>query len=128
MPRRASPHPTTAELEILGVLWRYGSQTVGEVRDRLGTLRRTGYTTALKLLQTMLEKRLVTRDESERAHRYAAAIDQEEVQDQIVDTVVNRAFGGSRARLILRAIGDGELSAADREAIRRLLRESDPRR
>jgi BlaI family penicillinase repressor len=123
VPRRATPHPTEAELEILVILWRHGPRTVGEVRDSLDATRATGYTTALKLLQTMLEKGLVSRDEAERAHRYAAAVTESEVQARVVDTVVERAFGGSRARLILHAIGDGPLRKADLAAIRKLLDE-----
>ena len=35
--------------------------------------REAGYTTILKLLQIMTEKRLVVRDETARTHVYAAA-------------------------------------------------------
>ena len=45
--------PTDGELEILRVLWERGPSTVREVHESLGDIRRTGYTTVLKLLQIM---------------------------------------------------------------------------
>ena len=56
--------PTDAELAILRVLWERGPSTVREVHEALPPARRVGYTTILKLLQIMTEKRLVRRDET----------------------------------------------------------------
>src|SRR2546430_17370977 len=58
MPKRA---PTNAELEILRVLWQRGPSTVRDVHESLDDARPVGYTTVLKLLQIMVEKRLVRR-------------------------------------------------------------------
>ena len=63
--------PTNAELEILRVLWARGPSTVRDVARAMG--REDAYTTVLKLLQNMTEKRLVVRDESARTHVYAPA-------------------------------------------------------
>ena len=121
MPPRPSPHPTDAEMEILVLLWRDGALTAGEVRDQLVLRRRTGYTTALKLLQTMRAKKLVRRDESERAHRYAAAVSEQVVQAAVVKTLVGQLFGGSVSQLVLRAISSTPTSPAERAEIQLLL-------
>ena len=121
MPKRPSPHPTEAETEILGLLWRLGPMTVGEVQEQLTLRRRTGYTTCLKLLQVMHGKGLVRRDESERAHRYQAAISETRVQAGVVATLVEQLFSGSVAQLVMRAIADTEVSAAERAEIEGLL-------
>ena len=70
--------PTPAELEILRVLWEHGPSTVREVHERSSSERPTGYTTVLKLLQIMTDKGLVRRDESARAHVYAAALPEDD--------------------------------------------------
>ena len=75
-PMKAVRKPTDAELAILRVLWARGPSTVRQVAEDLG--RDTGYTTALKLLQIMTEKRLVRRDESSRTHIYEAAYTQDQ--------------------------------------------------
>ena len=76
-----APKPTDAEVEILSVLWQRGPSAVREVHDEINAHKRpVGYTTVLKQMQMMHEKGLVRRDESQRAHVYAAAFGQEQTQ------------------------------------------------
>src|SRR3954467_9491725 len=98
--------PTDAELAILRVLWSRGPSTVRHVTEQIGN--NTGYTTVLKLLQIMTEKRLVTRDESSRTHIYAAASSQEQTERQIVSDLVDRVFDGSAAKLVLQALASNK--------------------
>jgi predicted transcriptional regulator len=111
--------PTDAELAILRVLWKRGPSTVREVAESLG--KDTGYTTALKLLQIMTEKQLVVRDETERTHVYAAALTEEQTQRQLVSDLVDRAFGGSAAKLVLQALAATKASPDELAEIRKLL-------
>lgn len=121
------PKPTDAELEILRVLWRRGPATVREVhaelaqRSKLDRVREVGYTTALKLLQIMGEKGLVTRDESQRSHVYTARCTQADTQRQLIRDLIDKAFEGSAAALALRALSDKPASRAEVEEIKRLL-------
>jgi predicted transcriptional regulator len=117
------PRPTPAELEILGVLWDLGASTVREVQEELESRRPTGYTTVLKLLQIMTDKGLVLRDVKERAHRYAPRQPRERTEQQIVGDLLDRAFGGSASRLVMRALSSRPASADELEEIRRLLDE-----
>ena len=87
--------PTDAELAILRVLWERGPSTVRAVTNALNRDRITGYTTALQMLQLMLEKGLVARDETERTHIYRPKSSQEKTQKQLVADLLHRAFGGS---------------------------------
>jgi BlaI family transcriptional regulator, penicillinase repressor len=117
------PRPTPAELEILRVLWRRGPSTVREAHEELGALRPTGYTTVLKLLQIMAEKGLVDRDESQRAHVYAARAPEDQTQRQLVDDLIDRAFGGSARKLVMQALRGTRSSPEEIASIRRLLDE-----
>ena len=123
MPPR--PLPTDSELEILRVLWERGPSTVREVHTALGPAA-VGYTGVLKLLQIMLEKRLVDRDDRARSHVYRPAVEREATEQRLVADFAERAFGGSAAGLVLRALSakpatPGELKAI-REALNRLER------
>jgi len=111
--------PTDAELAILRVLWTRGPSTVRQVAEALG--RDTGYTTALKLLQIMTEKQLVVRDESARTHVYEAAFSEDETQRHLVADLVDRAFDGSAAKLVLQALAAKKATPAELAAIRRML-------
>ena len=113
--------PTAAELEILGVLWEQGPSTVRQVHEVLDGRKPTGYTTVLKLLQIMSEKGLVAREESARAHVYRAAAAREETQGQLVGDLVDRAFGGSAAELVMRALSTRPASQEELDEIRRML-------
>jgi len=116
------PRPTEAELEILRVLWTRGPSTVRHVNEHLSSASRDiGYTTTLKLMQIMAEKGLVTRDESDRTHVYAARVPQDQTQRQLVSDLVDRAFGGSAAALVLQALNAHSTSPAELAEIQRLI-------
>lgn len=117
------PRPTPAELEILRVLWQRGPSTVREVHEDVERERATGYTTVLKLLQIMAEKGLVTRDETARAHVYAARVPADDTQRQLVRDLLDRAFGGSALKLVMHALSARKASPAEIARIRRMLDE-----
>jgi predicted transcriptional regulator len=121
-----APLPTEAELAILRVLWDLGPSTVREVHDAMGAERDVGYTTILKILQIMHEKQLVTRDDSARSHVYRAALPRERTQKRLVNDLVDRAFDGSPASLVLQALSSRRASPEELERIRALLDELEP--
>ena len=116
--------PTDAELEILQVLWDQGPATVRHVHNALAEAgRETGYTTVLKLMQIMFDKRLVTRDESQRSHIYRARSARRTTQRQLVRDLAARAFGGSTEQLVVQALSSQRASKEELAEIRRLLDE-----
>jgi predicted transcriptional regulator len=117
---RIQPRPTDAELAILGVLWERGPSTVRQVHEALAT-RETGYTTTLKLMQIMADKGLVKRNETERSHVYSAVAGEEQTQQQLVKDLVDRAFGGSAAALVLRALSADDATDAELKEIRKMI-------
>ena len=125
---RHLPRPTDAELAILDVLWRRGPSTVRQVHEALADARATGYTTTLKLMQIMAEKGLVTRDESARTHVYAARVPRDVTQQQLVSHLLDRAFGGSAAALVLQAISAQETSSEELAEIQQLIADYKERR
>ena len=111
--------PTDAELAILRVLWSKGPSTVRQIAETMG--RAEGYTTILKLLQIMTEKRLVVRDEAARTHIYQAAYTEDQTQRQLVTDLVDRVFDGSAAKLVLQALASTKASPEELDAIKKLL-------
>jgi predicted transcriptional regulator len=113
------PLPTDAELDILAVLWRLGPSTVREIHEALG--KDSGYTTTLKQMQVMLEKRLLVRSERFRSHVYEAGEPREQTQKQIAGDLLRRAFGGSARNLVLGALTAEPASSEELREIRRML-------
>ncbi len=123
MVKRKLPRPTEGELAILRVLWRRGPSTVREVHTALRAEQETGYTTALKLMQIMAEKGLVSRDETRKTHVYTAVLKEEEAQRQFVGHLLNRLFNGSAPKLVMQALSTKKASARELAEIRQLLDE-----
>jgi BlaI family transcriptional regulator, penicillinase repressor len=114
--------PTDAELAILRVLWARGASTVRQVAEAMG--RETSYTTVLKLMQIMTEKRLVRRDEAARTHVYEAAYTEDQTQRHMVGDLLDRVFDGSAAKLVLQALAARKASPEELAEIRKLLDEN----
>jgi predicted transcriptional regulator len=118
---RQPPRPTDAELAILAVIWERGPSTVRDVHDELNRHTPTGYTTVLKLLQIMTEKGLVVRDEAQRAHIYESRYSEQKTQRQLLSDLVDRAFGGSAAKLVMQALSGRKANPDELNLIRNLL-------
>src|SRR5450631_4765910 len=70
--------PTKSEIEILQVLWKYGPSTVRFVNDQLNEQKKAvQYTSTLKLMQIMVEKKILGRDETKMKHVYRAAVEEQ---------------------------------------------------
>jgi predicted transcriptional regulator len=123
MKKKPVPKPTDAELAILRVLWERGPSTVRQVYDVLSEQRDFAYTTTLKLLQLMTEKGITVREEEGRVHLYRAGFAQEDTQQRLVADLLDRAFGGSSAKLVVQALAAKPASPEELREIRQLLAE-----
>jgi BlaI family transcriptional regulator, penicillinase repressor len=115
------PKPTAAELEILTILWSRGPSTVRDVHEAISARKPTQYTTVLKMLQIMAEKGIVRRNEDARAHLYQASRPIEWTQRQLAGDLLERAFGGSAASLVMGALASRKTSKKELAEIRKLL-------
>jgi BlaI family penicillinase repressor len=113
------PLPTGAELDILAALWRLGPSTVREVHDALN--KDSGYTTTLKQMQLMTEKGLLIRSERFRSHVYESGVPKEQTQRQIAADLLQRAFAGSAASLMMGALAAQTTSREELNEIRQML-------
>jgi BlaI family transcriptional regulator, penicillinase repressor len=120
IPTTTMPLPTEAELAILQILWKRGPSTVREVHTDLRD-RGTGYTTALKQMQVMAEKGLLTRSERYRSHVYEARIPREKTQLMLTRNLLQRAFDGSAKGLVLGALSAKPVTASELAEIRTIL-------
>jgi BlaI family transcriptional regulator, penicillinase repressor len=116
-------NPTPSELAILQILWSRGPSTVREIHEALSTEKEVGYTSALKFLQIMTAKGLVTRTEDQRAHVYSANQPAEKTKQQFAADVLKRVFHGSASQLMQHALSGRRGSRKEIEELRRLLDE-----
>ena len=117
------PRPTRGELAVLAVLWRRGPSTVRQV---LGELEAgTGYTTALKVMQLMTDKGLLLRTAAGRGHVYRPAAAEAATLRQVTADLLERAFAGSRAKLLVAALSARRASAAELAEMKQLIEQAE---
>jgi len=117
--------PTTAELEILSVLWEKGEATVREVHEVIDARKPTAYTTVLKFMQIMDEKGLVERDRSSKAHIYRPTLPEGDTQTTLVTDLLEKAFHGSALRLVQQVLETKPATEQELKEIRKLIREAE---
>jgi predicted transcriptional regulator len=125
MGRKKAAGPTEMELQILSVLWARGPSTVRAVNTLMNEDQRTGYTTTLKLMQIMHEKGLLTRDATSKTHVYSPANPEAHVQEQVVNSLLERVFAGSTEKLVMRALSSSTVSAEELSRIKKLIKDKE---
>jgi BlaI family penicillinase repressor len=114
--------PTNSEIEILQVLWQHGPSTVRFVNDKLNEEKRmVHYTSTLKLMQIMLEKGFLQRDESAMKHVYSAAVEEEKTKNDLLGKFVDNVFHGSAGNLMMQLLANQKASKKELAAIKEML-------
>jgi len=117
--------PTRSELEILQVLWKHGPSTVRFVNDKLNEEKRTvQYTSTLKLMQIMVEKGILKRDESSMKHVYSAAMEEKKMKGFLLERFVDSMFDGSAGKLVMQLLGNRKTTRKEIETIREILKKT----
>ena len=114
-------NPTAAELEILSILWQNEPLTVREIHEQLLKTKNVGYTTALKLMQNMTQKGLLRREPNGKSHLYYAVFAQNETQQNLLDKLVESAFGGSASNLVMQLLGNSKTSEKELNEIKQMI-------
>lgn len=120
--------PTESELEILQILWEHEPATVRTINDLLNGKRPAdkkpiGYTTTLKIMQLMLGKNLLSREEEGRKHLYTSIYKENETQQVLLDKFLHSTFKGSAMKLVMQALGNHKTSKEELSQIKALIQE-----
>ena len=118
--------PTRSELEILQVIWKFGPSTVLFVNDHLNEQKReVQYTSTLKLMQIMVEKGLLVRDDSQMKHVYRPAAEESKTKGFLLDKFVDTMYNGSASSLMMQLLGNKKTSKKEMDAIKELIKKMD---
>lgn len=117
---------TDSELSVLRILWDQGPATIRQLTDVL--YPRGGaahYATVQKLLDRMEAKGYVERDRTLYVHVFAAAMDRDELIGRRLRSLAEALCDGSLTPLLTHLARAGDLSDADRLALRAIIDEAD---
>ncbi|HEX3868462.1 MAG TPA: BlaI/MecI/CopY family transcriptional regulator [Gemmatimonadaceae bacterium] len=112
---------TRRELDIMSVLWRLGSATVGQIRDDLSD--DLAYPTVQTMLRVLEAKRYVRHEQDGRAFRFFPRIEPDDAGDGALKRLVSKVYQGSRELLMSRLIADEDISPEELRRMKRILQQ-----
>jgi len=121
MARKPSTQLTEVELQVLQILWEQGPSPVRVIHSHLSEIRDTNYSTTVKMLSVMLDKKLVKRTENERPHVYSAIVTRNRAQKRMLADLIDQVYEGSTTSLVMQALSSKKAKPEDIEQIRELL-------
>ena len=109
------------ERAVMDALWNSSApQTVRQVHESLNRSRNLAYTTVMTVLQRLAKKGLVTQIRDDRAHKYQAAHQREDlVASLMVDVLDSADAPGSREAALVPFVG--QVGAVEAAALRSAL-------
>jgi len=114
---------STAEHEIMEVLWRESPLTANEVADRVPEGRDWSIRTVKTMLARLLAKGALTHEEEGRRYLYRPAVRREDYVAAESGRLIERLFGGRVTPLVAHLAERGELSERDIAEIEKLLKD-----
>jgi BlaI family penicillinase repressor len=116
MARKPSKAFNDRELEIMKIVWQMGEATVKEIQQRLPG--EPHYNSVLTITRVLERKgHLVHRTEG-KTHFYRAGESEEKSRARLLRHLIDQAFGGSAASVVLNLVRAGDLTPKDLDEIR----------
>lgn len=111
--------PTKGEMDVLQILWNNGPSTVRFVHDMLNTQKEAvQYTSTLKLMQVMVEKGMLTRDESNMKHIYKPLLKEEKTKGLMLGRFLDSMYNGSVSSLVLALLDNEKTSEKELQLLK----------
>lgn len=122
MVRPKAKELTERELEVMHVFWERGESNAADIRETLESQGRDlAYTTVATLVRILLDKQFLTQTCDERPFKFKPARSYEEVSRTMLGDLVQKVFGGSRARLLVQLFDEDRLTSQEQQRLREIL-------
>jgi predicted transcriptional regulator len=83
------------------------------------------YTSTLKLMQIMVEKGILKRDESSMKHVYEPILEEKKAKGYLLERFLDSMYQGSASNLVMQLLGNKKTTKKELEAIKKLLSDLD---
>ncbi len=118
--------PTKTEMDVLQVLWQHGPSTVRFVHDVLNTQKEAvQYTSTLKLMQVMTEKKMLSRDESSMKHIYHPLLEEEKTKGIMLGRFLDTMYDGSVSSLVMALLDNEKTSKKELQLLKEMAKKLD---
>ncbi|MCB1227543.1 MAG: BlaI/MecI/CopY family transcriptional regulator [Verrucomicrobiales bacterium] len=124
MAKNSLPSLSASEQAIMDLIWKLQPVGLNDLLELINADRQEPLSRAtLQTQLTRLEaKGWLTRDNSERAHRYSAAVKETRGRTKVLAELKARFFGGSGLALVRCLVESGDISADELTELRKLVR------
>jgi len=120
---QGGPVPTKTEMDVLQVLWQHGPSTVRFVHDTLNTQKEAvQYTSTLKLMQVMTEKKMLSRDESSMKHIYHPLLDEDKTKGMMLGKFLDNMYDGSVSSLVMALLDNEKTSKKELQVLKEMVK------
>ena len=119
------PELSKAEYDILRVLWKSGHHTVREVHDQIAATTRWAYTTTKTMMDRMVKKQLLTREDFHGIFLYSPRISRPAGLAKLVQFFADRVLETDTSAVVSMFASSKAISADEIEELERLLDDDD---
>jgi BlaI family penicillinase repressor len=120
---KTAPSISSAEWEVMKIIWRSGSITAQQVIDALAPSSDWSPATVKTLLNRLLRKGVIEFKKNGKAYTYSAARTQEQCRKVEAESFLDRVFDGAVSPMLAHFVRSRRLSKADLRELERLLKE-----
>lgn len=107
------------------MLWRKGASTVRGVHEELSRQKKGSINAVATVLQIMLGKGYVRRDDSRRPQVFHAILTEDRAKRHLLRDLIKRMFNGSTANFVMHSLEAKKASPQELEELRRHLNKLD---
>ncbi|MCB9072483.1 MAG: BlaI/MecI/CopY family transcriptional regulator [Bdellovibrionaceae bacterium] len=115
---------TEAESEVMAVVWEKCPITIREIFSSIIKKRDVAYTTVATTVKILEDKKFLTSEKSNKAHLFKPLVEKNTYRRFAARTLIDKLFGGEASNLVMNLIKDEELTAEEKDSIRKLFEES----
>jgi predicted transcriptional regulator len=119
---------TSAQLEIMDIVWERGEVGVAEIWQALCRKRPLARNTVQTTLARLQQKGWLRHRQQGNAFYYTTAQPRRRVLGGLLSRLIDTAFGGSTTGLVLTLLEESKLSPAEADRIRELIDRAEARR
>ena len=116
------PEPSKAEYDILRILWKNGRQTVREVHDKLQATSGWAYTTTKTMMDRMVNKELLKREDFHGINLYEANISRPAGMAKLVEFFADRVLEVDAGTIVSMFSANGTMSDEEIKELEELLK------
>lgn len=123
---REIPNITDAEYEIMKVIWNSNNHTMNftEIRKSVQAVHDWSQSTVKTLIQRLCDRQVLLQ-QKERVYQYSSLIPQEEYNDYMVRSMIDRFYNGDAVSLIANLVRETKLSDVELNNLRDILEGED---